>query len=269
VGERCTLSRAGRAVRLFVVLAACALTPCAAAGAEPLVSLGPTAGPPNAVTDGAGTLHVVWHTYEQEPGPDMLSYCRVPAGGTTCTPVLLRGFPSINVGNPHLLLRPQDGALIVVAPGNDAQARNVTFVLSSTDGGTTWSGPTIAGVGQYEIDRVALTPDGSAVDTIEAFVQKMSWQRGPVAGPPEQRIVSLTTEPSGRDTGFVFDGSVGFLPDGRPMVIGYSPNVGAGSRYRVLRPGADPYVNAAWTSWSAAPALGGIHVDPAFGPNGI
>jgi hypothetical protein len=92
VGGRCTLWRVGRAVRLLAVLAMCAtVLPCAAS-AEPIVSLGPTAGPPSAVTDGAGTLHVAWHTYEQQGGPDMLSYCRVPAGGTVCTPTILGGF---------------------------------------------------------------------------------------------------------------------------------------------------------------------------------
>jgi hypothetical protein len=251
------------------VAAACALALPAAARAEPLVTLGPTAGPPSAVTDAAGTLHVVWHTYEQEPGPDMLSYCRVPAGGTNCTPTLLRGFPSIVVGNPHLLLRPQDGALIIVVPGNDQLARNVTFVLISVDGGSTWSGPTLAGVGQYDIDQAALTPDGTAVDTLEDSVQHMAWQRVPLAGPPEQRLVSLTAEPNGSNTGFVFDGNAGFLPDGRPMVVGRSPDVDGGIRYRVLRAGAAAYVNGSWTPWSAAPALGGIFVDVGFGPNGI
>ena len=106
----------GRAVRLSIVLAACAVAVPCAASAEPIVSLGPHGGPPTAVTDGAGTLHAVWHTYEQQGGPDMLSYCRVPAGGTTCTPVILGGFPSIVVGNPHLLLRTQDGALVIVLP---------------------------------------------------------------------------------------------------------------------------------------------------------
>jgi hypothetical protein len=259
----------GRAVRLFAVIAACALTLPCAASAEPVVSLGPTAGPPSAVTDGAGTLHAVWHTYEQQGGPDMLSYCRVPAGGTTCTPTILGGFPSIVVGNPHLLLRPQDGALIIVVPGNDDQARNVTFALSSTDGGTTWNGPAVVGIGQYDIDDATLTPDGSAVDTLESFVKSMSWQRVPIAGPPETRLVSLTPEPNGRDTAFVFSGNVGYLPDGRAMIVAYSPNVGAGVRYRVLQAGADPYANASWTAWSAAPALGGINVDAEFGPNGI
>jgi hypothetical protein len=259
----------GRAVRLSMVVAACALAlPCAAA-AEPIVNLGPTAGAPSAVTDGAGTLHVVWHTYEMQGGPDMLSYCRVPAGGTTCTPVILGGFPSIVVGNPHLLLRKQDGALIVVVPGNDDQARNVTFALTSSDGGNSWTGPTIVGIGQYDIDAVALTPDGSAVDTLEGFVHDMSWQRVPLSGPPEQRIVSLTAEPDGRNTGFVFDANVGYLPDGQPMIVGHSPEVGAETRYRVLRAGADPYVNGSWTAWSAAPRLGGISVITAFGPNGI
>jgi hypothetical protein len=171
-----------------------------------VVSLGPTAGAPSAVTDGAGTLHAVWHTYEQQSGPDTLSYCRVPAGGTACTPMILGGFPSIVVGNPHLLLRKQDGALVVVVPGNDDQARNVTFELTSVDGGTTWSGPSIVGVGQYDIDHPALTPDGSAVDTLEDFVTHMSWQRVAISSPPtpaETRLVSLTAEPDGRDTSFV------------------------------------------------------------------
>jgi hypothetical protein len=252
-----------------MVIAACVLAAPAAAGADPLVDLGATAGPPSAVTDGAGTLHVVWHTYEQEGGPDMLSYCRIPAGGTGCTPTLLRGFPSIVVGNPHLLLRKQDGALIIVVPGDDDQARNVTFALASGDGGTTWSGPTIVGIGEYDIDHAALTPDGNAVDTLEDGVRQMAWQRVPIAGPPEQRLVSLTPEPDGRDTGFTNSGNVGFLPDGRPMVIADSPYVGEDIRYRVLRAGVDPYVNGSWTPWSAAPSLNGIYVDVAFGPNGI
>ena len=136
----------GRAVQVSLVLAVFALLLAGAAAAEPVVSLGPTAGAPSAVTDGAGTLHAVWHTSEQQGGPDMLSYCRVPAGGTACTPTILGGFPSIVVGDPHLLLRPQDGALIIVVPGNDDQARNVTFALFSTDGGATWSAPAIVGV---------------------------------------------------------------------------------------------------------------------------
>jgi hypothetical protein len=251
----------------FAAAFALALAPVAAA--DPIVDLGPTAGPPSAVTDGAGTLHVVWHTYEQQGGPDMLSYCRVPAGGTTCTPTILGGFPSIVVGSPHLLLRPQDGALVIVVPGDDDQARNVTFALTSTDGGTTWSGPAIVGVGQYDIDDATLTPDGTAVDTLEDFVNHMSWQRVPIAGPPETRIVSLTAEPDGRDTSFVFSGNLGYLPDGRAMLVAESPDVGAGIRYRVLRAGADPYANASWTPWSSAPALGGISVVTAFGPNGI
>jgi hypothetical protein len=258
----------GRAVRLFVVLATCALALPCAASAEPIVSLGPTAGAPSAVTDGAGTLHAVWRTYEQQGGPDMLSYCRVPAGGTACTPVILGGFQSL-VGNPFLLRRPQDGALIVVVPGNDAHEDHVTFVLTSGDGGTTWSTPTVEGAGMYDVDRVALTPDGTAVDTLEDFVTQMSWQRIPLAGPPEQRIVSLTPEPDGRDTSFVFSDNIAYLPDGRPMIVGHSPDVGAGTRYRVLRRGADPYANASWTPWSAAPALGGISVITAAGPNGI
>jgi hypothetical protein len=271
VGLRCTLPCVGTAVRLCVVLAASALVLPRAASAEPVVSLGPTAGPPSAVTDGAGTLHAVWHTYEQLGGPDMLSYCRVPAGGTTCTPTILGGFQA-SVGVPHLMLRPQDGALVIAVPGTDNASNHVTFALTSLDGGTTWSGPTIVGIGQYDVDHAALTPDGSAIDTLEDFVTHMTWQRVPISSPPtppEQRLVSLTAEPDGRDTSFVNDGNLAYLPDGRPMIVAESPNVGDEIRYRMLRAGADAYVNASWTPWSAAPPLGGISVDVSQGPNGI
>jgi hypothetical protein len=253
----------GRAVPLFVVLMACALVLPRAASAEPIVALGLTAGPPSAVTDGAGTLHAVWRD-----GSHNVGACEVPAGGTACTPRVIAGFQSF-VGNPHLMLRPQDGALIVVVAGSDDAERNVTFALTSLDGGATWSAPAIVGIGRYVIDHAALTPDGAAVDTLEDS-HDMAWQRVPLAGPPETRIVSLRSEPSGARTSFSFDGNVAFLPDGRPMIVAYSSGSSPGGvRYRVLRPRADPYVNASWTSWSAAPALSGVSADVAFGPNGI
>jgi hypothetical protein len=52
-------------------------------------------------------------------------------------------------------------------------------------------------------------------------------------------------------------------------IVGYSPDDPNGNGYRVLRAGADPYVNGSWTAWSAAPRLGGTSVVTAFGPNGI
>jgi hypothetical protein len=257
----------GRVVRLSVVAAVCALLLPRAAGAEPIVNLGPTAGPPSAVTDGAGTLHVVWHTYEQQGGPDMLSYCRIPAGGTACSPTILGGFPSIVVQSPHLLQRRQDGALIIIVAGDDADSNYATFELISGDGGTTWSAPAIVGYGQDSVDRVALTPDGSAIDTLDE--NDMTLQRVPVGGPPERRLVALDVEPNGSDTAFSNSTNLGYLPDGRPMIVAESPYVDADIRYRILRAGADPYVNASWTPWSAAPRLGGISVDTGFGPNGI
>ena len=64
----------GRALWLFGVVAACALALPCAASAEPIVALGLTAGPPSAVTDGAGTLHAVWRA-----DSDKLGACNVPA----------------------------------------------------------------------------------------------------------------------------------------------------------------------------------------------
>jgi hypothetical protein len=250
------------------LIAALALALAAApAAGEPILSLGVTDSAVTAATDSAGTLHAVWVTHDPSL-VDTLTYCRIPAGGTACTPRILGGFPSV-LGRPHMVIRRRDGALIVVVPGEAADTSDVTFVLVSTDGGATWNGPTIEGYGQFTIDDATLTLDGSAVDTVEAFTSRMSWQRVPLSGPPERRIVSLTPEPNGTDSGVVFDSYVGYLPDGRPMLVGEAPGNGGRIRFRILGAGADPYANASWSRWSAAPPLNRPDVIAAFGPNGI
>ena len=51
------------------------------------------------------------------------------------------------------------------------------------------------------------------------------------------------------------------------MIVASSPSTG--TRYRVLRAGADPFANPSWTAWSAAPKIPGIGAVPASGPNGV
>ena len=66
-GRRCSRSRAWGAGR----------------GAEPVLELA-KGSQPTAVTDAAGTLHVVFRSSRSRP---RCMYCRVPAGGGPCTPV--------------------------------------------------------------------------------------------------------------------------------------------------------------------------------------
>ncbi|MGZ4280273.1 MAG: hypothetical protein ACXVFK_19685 [Solirubrobacteraceae bacterium] len=114
--------------------------------------------------------------------------------------------------------------------------------------------------------RAVLTADGQAADTVSR-VPNLTWQRVPLSGAPETRVVALQAEPSGPDTTYGFSPNLLFAADGRPMIA-----AGAASgdvRFRILRAGADPYANASWTAWSAAPRLSGIDVITGFGPNGV
>jgi hypothetical protein len=248
---------------LLAVTVAVAGIAAGPAGAEPIVSLGPLAGRPSAVTDAAGTLHAV-STLERGHA-DAVGYCRVPAGGTACsTATEIGGFPNA-VRNVRILQRPQDGALVVVATGDDAADAHVIFVLVSADGGTTWSAPRIAGAGVFEMAAAALTPDGAAVDVVDEF-DVLAFQRVPIAGGVETRVVHLGLDASGSDAQ-MSQPSIGALPGGQAMVVAYGLNLG--TRARVLT-GADPYQSASWTPWSAVPRLGvvGTNVRAAFGPNG-
>jgi hypothetical protein len=220
----------------WVTLAAL-LVAAAPAGAEPIVNMGTGEGPPAAATDAAGTLHAVWRS-DAAPGPDTLTTCRIPAGGTSCTTATIR-FPGQLSGHVFTFVRPQDGAIVVIASGHQ-DAQDVTYSSVSGDGGTTFSAPAIVGRGQYEVVAAALSSDGASVETI-AQVRSLTYQRVPVAGPAETRLVDLGPEPDGRGTDFAFPRIV-IGPDARPLIVATSPTLG--TRYRLLRPGADPYANA-------------------------
>ena len=113
-------------------------------------------------------------------------------------------------------VRPQDGALIVVASGHD-NAEDFTYVSVSGDGGTTFSAPAPVGRGLFEVTAAALSADGTAIETL-AQVPSIIYQRVPVAGATEARTSTCAPEPSGRDTDFGFPRIV-TRPDGRPMIV--------------------------------------------------
>jgi hypothetical protein len=236
---------------LIVLAAAVALVLPATARAEPVVEVG-HGQQPSAVTDAAGTLHVLWRDVTAPMVP--LLYCRVPAGGSSCTPVELAHWAT---WFPHLLLRPQDGALIALFSTLD----DVDQVLVSTDGGTTWSGPTTISAGLGDIYDAELTPDGGFVDMIRGSGIDSTFQRAPLGGGVEQRLVSLGRAESVRWPRLTH------LPDGRPVVIAHFTPDRLGAR--VPAAGADPDVQAAWGPVGAWRQLGNTDASDAdAGPTG-
>jgi hypothetical protein len=186
---------------------------------------------PSAVTDAAGTLHIVWRDPATPNVP--VRYCRVPPGGAGCAPVEI-GYEA--GWAPHLMLRPADGALIVVFSRNDG----ATMTLASGDGGATWTPAAPVGVGLGNVYDAELTPDGSAVDTVAFSVVDVRFQRVQLGGGVESRVVSLGRPRSVRAP------RVTHLPDGRPVVAAqYQAHV-LGTRLPAR--GADPDVQGAWGS---------------------
>ena len=143
---------------------------------------------PAAVTDPAGTLHVLWRDPAAPNVP--VRYCRLPAGGAGCVPVKIAHGAA---WAPQLMQRPADGALIVVYSGNDG----ATMELGSVDGGATWTAPRPVGTGLGNVYDAELTPDGSAIDTVAFSVTDLRFQRVPLAGGVEPRVVSLGPPASG------------------------------------------------------------------------
>ena len=72
-----------------------------------------------------------------------------PAGGTSCALGTIQ-FPAQVSAPVFKFIRPQDGALIVVASGHD-NAEDLTYISVSGDGGTTFSAPAPVGRGQFEV----------------------------------------------------------------------------------------------------------------------
>jgi hypothetical protein len=212
----------------------------APASAEPVLDLGQGTAPA-AVTDAAGTLHVVWRDTSVLSKP--LRYCRVAAGGSTCSPVDI----ATGVGSqPHLLLRPQDGVLIAlyVSDSDDDALDDATTIVTSGDGGATWGAPAIVGFEDVEsIDRAVLTPDGAAVDTVTSLGRRVLYQRVPLGGAPERRVVELGPKED------VLVPRVTHLPDGRPVVVAHYADDRLG--VRVPNAGADPNDASAWGPFRA------------------
>jgi hypothetical protein len=226
-----------RWVTVVAVLASWAIGAGAARAAPVEIGAGEQ---PSAVTDRAGTLHVVWRVPSAANVP--IRYCRIPRGARTCAPADIARDAT---WAPHLMLRPSDGALIVVYSRNDG----LTMALTSGDGGTTWTPPTPVGSGLDSVYDAALTPDGSAVDTVAYGVLDVRYQRVPLAGGVESRVVSLGAPRSTRPP------RVTQLPDGRPVVTEQFRAHALVAR--APAPNADPDAQGSWAAAAAGRRLGG------------
>jgi len=201
-------------------------------------------GSPSVVMDPAGTAHVVWGIADE-----LIGYCALPRGARRCSRTAQLALDA-RAGRPHILRRPQDGLLIVIAGRNDVDAdpHESTWAFTSSDGAT-WSGPAPIGLGIGDaLDSAALTADGQAVDLLQSVTGANLFQRAPLAGPPSAAVLNLATSPAGTSTDYTYPGELLRLRNGRTLALLGSP--ADGFAYRLLS-GADPFADASWQPWPA------------------
>ncbi|MTD42794.1 hypothetical protein GKE82_00350 [Conexibacter sp. W3-3-2] len=220
------------------------------APAPPSVALSADGWKPDVLVDAAGTAHVVWVTNAPAPGNDQISYCRLPRGATACanpntTPFDPALTPSADFAGPRIL-QVGDGLVVLtsrypaVVQHPDGQTRDRTlYAYTSTDGGQTWSPPTIVGTQEASGDavvfggaapRLGVISDTQTGGTVFQSVVPGQYSRATaLLGPGDQ----------------AYDGSLAL--EGDQPVAAFA-DLSGNTIVRRLPAGADPADAAAWTS---------------------
>jgi hypothetical protein len=136
-----------RRMLLSIVVAAAALLPVSAAGANNRFSLDSApASPGNLAQDAGGTAYVGWAHSAAGENPDFAMFCKIPRGGTCTAPISLP-IP-LTYGEASLSdLDGVSGAFPVLTSGSfvyvvaPRYVRNDVIIYQSTDGGQTFSSP--------------------------------------------------------------------------------------------------------------------------------
>ena len=111
---------------------------------------------PDVHVDPAGTSHIVWNEDQIGETPDVTHYCRLPRGATACnnpnpTPMPISvpyasddaGPKITQIGNQLVVLSHRYPSIVRHPDGEDRD--RTTYAWTSSDGGTTWTGPGIVG----------------------------------------------------------------------------------------------------------------------------
>lgn len=111
---------------------------------------------PDVHVDPAGTSHIVWNEDQIGETPDVTHYCRIPRGARGCdnpnpTPMPISvpyasddaGPKITQIGNQLVVLSHRYPSIVRHPDGQDRD--RTTYAWTSSDGGTTWTGPGIVG----------------------------------------------------------------------------------------------------------------------------
>ncbi len=235
---------------------------------------------PSLAVDGDGTAHIAFSTTAPGRTGDNVVYCALPRGAKACK---VRRTFLVDALQPPVILRDRTGILyIVVSYNGTAQIGGGTLLMTSPDGGATWTYgfyPVNTGVFQGKIIDATLSQNGR---TLYALFGDF------VPGDKSQVLATISLDRQGlgseKDPGRtgpknadpVVDAklmpysvrSIGVLPDGRVAIAGADTDADAAKRAprAAIRVIADADGNAVTTPWT--PIRAGIVFKLAGSPRG-
>ena len=167
-------------------MATMAALPGNAVAATPFTLAGGTAvEDPSIAVDESGVGHFAWnqdvpYVSSESPGYDIVHYCQVPRGGTSCAKSSSVQLPHDDFAGPRILLHP-NGAILIVSQ-RCCGAGEALWLVGSADGGSTWTSPRAIGTVEPSGDAI-IGPGEFSVSVISSIVTGGTFfQRAPIDG---------------------------------------------------------------------------------------
>ncbi len=221
--------------------------PTARAATAPLV-IGPGRDPAVAV-DSSGTAHVVYN--DNAVADQLVHYCRLARGAGTCGSAQSLVLPGSATTRPYVFVDGTTVRILAYRYGLTTGGFAQDFLLTSTDGGQTFSPPVSAGT--LEADDAVAGPGGSISIVSAARSTSPSYQQLPTDGSKVTTAARLSTTAP-------YETTVGLL-DGKTPVAAFNDGaVTPEVSYSLYRNG-DANADASWSGWvlgkGSAPHLAG------------
>src|SRR3954447_3947301 len=169
---------------------------------------------PHVAVDENGGAHVVWN--EPKTGTDVLHYCRIPHGTTTCSGgAQFTPSPDDEHGGPKVFTREPGEVFLLAHRCCTSDSKEVSILYHSTDGGLSFdaghpigdnepSGDAILGPGQFTVSTVS-----------DDVTQGLFFQADPTEGGEASAKARLN---EGGPAFAVYDGGIGLLDAETPVV---------------------------------------------------
>jgi hypothetical protein len=213
---------------------------------------------PGLAVDNAGTAYVVWNGPENT---STLRFCRIPRGGTACTPGLTSTIATLGTTATRPFVFVAGSRVIVVSyryPQSGTDDFSGTYLYTSSDGGQTF-GPGV-NAGQVPFYEMIEGPGDTLSGVTHALPNGMVYQNLPAASVGETSQFAVLSP-----TDYPYTGTIAMFDATTPFAVFSAGD--ASSQYRFAGGSGSPNDVATWTT---ARALGyAAYPKLAAGPLGV